>query len=126
MVSKTRKRKVTKTCRVSEDSVWGKNPKLERFWGDLASGKTVVVVYNDKTHEHISLPNRTTKKYHTVLAEFEEDPTIAAVLSSNMSQDAYELYLYPKAKKASVEEVIRHYTKYFKPLMPGDKLRVPF
>jgi hypothetical protein len=126
MVSKTRKRTRTRKCPVSSTSVWGKNPALERFWGDLASGKRVVVVYTDGKHNHIQLPNRTTKKYQTVFAEFEEDPTIAAVLSSNMSQDAYELFLYPKAKKASVEEVIRHYTKYFKPMMPGEKLRIPF
>ena len=53
------------------------------------------------------------------------DNTIVAVLSSNPSQDAYEVYLYPKAKDKSVKYVIEHYTRYFKPITAGEKLRVP-
>ena len=45
---------------------------------------------------------------------FNDDENIIAILSSNMSQDAYEVYLYPKAKDKSVEYVIKNYKKYFK------------
>jgi hypothetical protein len=124
----TRTRKVSK--RVLEmwndpDTVWGKNPELEYFWGDLASQKKVVLIYKDKTHKYINLPNRTTKKYKSIMNEFEEDDNVVAILSSNRSQDAYEQYLYPKAKSKSVDYVIKHYNTYFKPILPGDKLRVP-
>jgi hypothetical protein len=124
----TRTRKVSK--RVLEmwndpDTVWGKNPELEYFWGDLASQKKVVLIYKDKTHKYINLPNRTTKKYKSIMNEFEEDDNVVAILSSNRSQDAYEQYLYPKAKSKSVDYVIKHYTTYFKQILPGDKLRVP-
>lgn len=53
---------------------------------------------------------------------FDADPNIVAVLSSNMSQDAYELYLYPKARNNTVEYVIQNYKKFFKSLgsMPAD------
>jgi len=125
---KKKTRKVSK--RVLEmwadpDTVWGKNPELEEFWRDLASGKKVVLVYKDKTHEFVNLPNRTTKKYDTVFNGFMEDDNVVAIISSNMSQDAYEVFLYPKAKGKSVDYVIKHYTTYFKPIVPGDKLRVP-
>ena len=107
------------------ETVWGKNPELEYFWADLASGKKVVLIYKDKTHKYVNLPNRTTKKYKSTLNEFQEDTNIIAILSSNPSQDAYEQYLYPKAKSKSVDYVIKHYNTYFKPILPGDKLRVP-
>jgi ABC-type bacteriocin/lantibiotic exporter with double-glycine peptidase domain len=107
------------------ETVWGKNPELEYFWADLASGKKVVLIYKDKTHKYVNLPNRTTKKYKSTLNEFQEDTNIIAILSSNPSQDAYEQYLYPKAKSKSVDYVIQHYNTYFKPILPGDKLRVP-
>jgi len=124
----TRTRKVSK--RVLEmwndpDTVWGKNPELEYFWGDLASQKKVVLIYEDKTHKYVNLPNRTTKKYQSIMNEFKEDDNVVAILSSNRSQDAYEQYLYPKAKSKSVDYVIKHYNTYFKPILPGDKLRVP-
>jgi len=106
-------------------TVWGKNPELEKFWGDLASQKKVVLIYKDGTHKHVVLPNMKTKKYQATMAQFEEDKDIVAVLSSNMSQDAYELYLYPKAKDNSVEYVIKNYKKFFKPIDKDAKLRVP-
>lgn len=128
MAGKRKTRKLSK--RVAEmqkdpKTVWGKNPELERFWGDLASGKKVVVIYKDKTHKYVNLPNIKSKKYQSTLNGFQEDSNVVAVLSSNASQDAYEQYLYPKAKAKTVEYVISHYTSYFKPLGPGDKLRVP-
>ena len=107
------------------ETVWGKNPDLEHFWSNLASEKCVVVIYKDKTHKYVNLPKRGTKKYKDIYAGFDTDTNIVAVLSSNMSQDAYEQYLYPKAKDKTVEYVIKHYSKYFKPIVSGAKLRVP-
>lgn len=107
------------------DTVWGKNPELESFWGILASGKKAVIIYKDKEHKYVNLPNRTTKKYESMMNEFKEDMNVVAILSSNPSQDAYEQYLYPKAKNKSVSYVIKHYNTYFKPIVPGEKLRVP-
>ena len=45
---------------------------------------------------------------------FDKDPDIVAVLTSYRSQDAYELHLFPKAKDATVEDVIKHYKKFFR------------
>jgi hypothetical protein len=53
-----------------------------------------------------------------VFDAFDDDPNIVAVLSSNLSQDAYEVFLYPKAGDKSVEYVIKNYKKYFKSLRP--------
>ena len=128
MAGKRKTRKLSKrVVEMQKDpsSVWGKNPELERFWGELASGKKVVVIYKDKSHKQVNLPNIKTKKYQSTLNGFQEDQNVVAVLSSNASQDAYELFLYPKAKAKSVDYVITHYSTYFKPLAPGDKLRVP-
>jgi hypothetical protein len=128
MVDKKKTRKVSKrVLKMLKDpeTVWGKNPGLEKFWSNLASEKSVVLIYKDKTHKHVNLPKRGTKKHQTIYTEFNEDKNIVAVLSSNQSQDAYEQYLYPKAKDKSVEYVIKNYTRYFKPIVSGDKLRIP-
>ena len=106
------------------ETVWGKNKELEKFWSDLASGKNVVVIYKDKTYKYVKVPNRYTKKYKTFFTDFDNDSNILAILSSILSQDAYELYLYPKAKDKSVDYVIKNYTKYFKPINNTTKLRV--
>ncbi len=105
-------------------TVWGKNPELEAFWGDLASQKKVVLIYKNSV-KHVNMPNMKTKKYGDMMAEFEGDDEVLAILSSNMSQDAYEQYLYPMAKDKSVDYVVKNYKKYFKPIMNGAKLRVP-
>ena len=125
---KRKTRKVSK--RVMEmqndpDTVWGKHPKLEEFWRNLASGKKVLLIFKDKSHKYVALPNRMTKKYESMLNGFREDSSVVAILSSNPSQDAYEQYLYPKAKSKTVDYVIAHYATYFKPIVSGDKLRVP-
>jgi hypothetical protein len=108
------------------NNVWGKAKELEKFWSDLSSGKNVVIIYKHKSHKYITLPNRHTKKYKSFLNDSDNDPNILSVLSSNMSQDAYELYLYPKAKSQSVTNVIKNYTKYFKPINSTSKLSVPY
>lgn len=107
------------------ETVWGKNPELESFWSNLASQKYVVLIYKDKSHTYLNLPKIGTKKYQSIFNEFDIDTDILAVLSSNASQDAYEQYLYPQAKDKSVEYVIKHYSKYFKPIVSGAKLLVP-
>ena len=102
------------------NNVWGKNKPLEEFWRSLASGKKVVLIEKGGKHKIFNMPtgkmtNR--KMYNT----FDDDPNITAVLSSNLSQDAYEVYLYPKAKDKSVEYVIKNYKKYFKLVGPMPK-----
>ena len=94
------------------NTVWGKNKPLEELWESLASGKKVVLIDKNGKHKIFDMPtgkmtNR--KMYNT----FDDDPNIVAVLSSNLSQDAYEVYLYPKAKDKTVEYVIKNYKKYF-------------
>ena len=108
------------------ETVWGKNKELEKFWSDLASGKYVVIIYKDKTHKNVKVPNIHTKKYKTFFTDFDNDSNILAILASTLSQDAYELYLYPKAKNKSVDYVIKNYTKYFKPINNTSKFRVPY
>lgn len=108
----------------SNDSVWGKNPALQRFWEELASGKSVVLMHKDGSYTNHKMPKRWSKRYYTLLTEFENDPTITAVLTSNMSQDAYEQYLYPKAKQNTVAYVLQHYKRFFKTISET-KLRVP-
>jgi len=128
MVLRNKTRKVSKRVLEMWDdpaTVWGKNPQLEKFWGDLASQKKVVLIHKDGSSKYVSMPNWKTKKYQDLMAQFQEDKNIVAILSSNLSQDAYELYLYPKAKEKSVDYVIKNYKKFFKPISPGDKMRVP-
>jgi hypothetical protein len=130
MVSKKTRKRTKVSKRVLEmwndpETVWGKNKELEKFWGQLASGKKVVLIYKDKTHKYVNEPKRFTKKHETMFNEFKEDNNILAILSSPQSQDAYEQYLYPKAKDKSVNYVIEHYTKYFKPITAGEKLWIP-
>jgi hypothetical protein len=120
--NRTMKRRKNKSARVlameaDPESVWGKNKPLERFWQDLASGRKVVLIKKNGTHEMHTMPKST----HDYLSEehqkqydtFEKDPDIVAVLTSYRSQDAYELHLYPKAKDATVEYLIKHYTRFF-------------
>jgi len=95
-------------------SVWGKNKPLEKFWQGLASDKYVVVIYKNGKHKYVKPPNSSTQKSTNFYNELDENKEIKAVLSSNQSQDAYEIYLYPKAKDNSVEHVIKNYKKYFK------------
>jgi hypothetical protein len=126
MVRKTRKvsKRVLKMLDDPE-TVWGKNPALEKFWGILSSGKEVVLIYKNGTSKHVNMPKRFGKKHEIMMKSFDEDADVVAVLSSNPSQDAYEQYLYPKAKDKSVEYVIKNYKKYFKPIVAGQKMRVP-
>lgn len=125
-VTKKANHTVKKSKRVLEmesdpTTVWGKNKPLEAWWRSLASGKKVVLIDKNGKHKTVTMPTgktRVSKMYNT----FDDDPSIVAVLSSNLSQDAYEVFLYPKAKDNTVEHVITNYKKYFKPdLMPAQK-----
>ena len=107
--------------RKDPNTVWGKNRSLEKFWSEL-SNKYVVVIYKDGKHKYINLPNRKSKKYKYLFDEFDNDNNIIAVLSRPLSQDSYELGLYPKAKDKTVEYVIQNYTKYFKPIIIPKKI----
>ena len=121
MKNKTKKSKRRMEMEADLESVWGKNKPLEEFWRELASGKKVVLV--DKNGEHTMFTMPTGKMTRRkIFNTFDDDPNIVAVLSSNLSQDAYEVFLYPKAKDKSVEYVIKNYKKYFKSLgpMPDD------
>jgi hypothetical protein len=73
------------------ESVWGKNKPLEKFWKSLASGKYVVVIYKNGNNKYVKLPN-SNKKITNIYNEFDDNKEIEAV-----SRDSYELYLYPKA-----------------------------
>ena len=125
MGAKTMKNKPKKSIRVlkmEEDpnTVWGKNKPLQKFWEELASGKKVVLIYKTSGYKIFNMPNgeMTRRKLYN---DFDDDDNIVAVLSSNMSQDAYQVYLYPKAKDKSVEYVIKNYNKYFKSAGPMPK-----
>ena len=120
MPAKTRKvskKLAAKKLFMEEESVWGKNKPLESFWQSLASGKKVVVVYKDGKYKFVNIANAKTK-FKAQYDGLDADADVAAVLSSNMSQLAYEMHLYPKAKDKSVDEVIKNYKKYFKLMGP--------
>lgn len=128
MAPKNKTRKASKRVKEmlsDQTTVWGKNPALEKFWGSLASGKKVVLIHKNGTNTHVTLPKMTSAKYQPTLAEFDNNKDIVAVLSSNQSQDSYEVYLYPKAKDKTVDYVIKNYKKYFKPIVKGAKMMVP-
>jgi len=111
----------------SDNSVWGKNKPLEQLWRKLASGKKVVVIYATRTHRIVDVP-ASKPEMKKFFDECDSDPNIVAVLSSNMSQDAYEVFLYPKARDSSVQSVIYNYNKYFKSSgpMPADMVKSGF
>lgn len=116
--NKTKSKSKSKSKRVKEmESVWGKNKPLEEWWRQLASGNKVVLVERNGGHKMHTMPTGK-MAVRKAFNAFDDDPDIVAVLSSNMSQDAYEAHLYPKAKGKSVEHVIKHYKKYFKSAGP--------
>jgi hypothetical protein len=123
---KAKTRRVGRVGRVVElgtdvmygESIWGKNKPLEKFWRSLASGKKVVLIQKTGGHKIFTMPTgkMTARKMFNT---FDDDPNIVAVLSSNLSTDAYEVFLYPKAGDKSVEYVIKNYKKYFKSIGPA-------
>lgn len=108
---KSKKSKKSKLVNEDEESVWGKNKKLETFWRTLAKGEKVVVIKKNTDYSIITLQKKNVAEH---LSKLNHDPNVVAILSSFMSQDAYELYLYPKAQDSSVEHVIKNYKTFFK------------
>jgi len=53
--SNTKKYKPLK-LEIDTESVWGKNKKLEQFWGKLASGEELILVYTNGKTEKIIMP----------------------------------------------------------------------
>jgi hypothetical protein len=120
--TKAKTRRVGRVVEVGTDdaygeNIWGKNKPLEDFWRSLASGKKVVLIQKTGGHKIFTMPTGKVAALK-IFDTFDDDPNIVAVLSSNLSQDAYEVFLYPKAKDKSVEYVIKNYKKYFKPMGP--------
>jgi hypothetical protein len=100
------------------ESIWGKNKPLEKFWRSLASGKKVVLIQKTGGHKIFTMPTGKMAALK-IFDTFDDDPKIVAVLSSNLSTDAYEVFLYPKARDKSVEYVIKNYKKFFKSVGPA-------
>jgi hypothetical protein len=126
--SRTTAKKSKRVMEMEADptTVWGKNKPLEKFWQELASGKKVVLITKKDgsgggggggsiSSRIVTMPTSPAADKKQYI-EFDEDPNIIAILSSNLSQDAYEVHLYPKAKDKSVEYVIKNYKKFFKPM----------
>jgi len=123
---KTKPRKYNKSSSkrvIPSTSVWGKNKPLEKFWRHLTMN--VVVLYKNGSHKYISLPSQQTKKYKNLFDNFDNDDNVVAVLTSPLSQDAYELGLYPKANDKTVDFVIKNYQNYFKPLSLPKQTNAP-
>jgi predicted Fe-Mo cluster-binding NifX family protein len=93
------------------------NTSLEKFWNKLASGKVIVVIYDSGNYKIISLPSNR-KSALNKLKEYAEDDNVKAILTSNMSYEAYEL-LEKKSKRyghqGDVIQILTNYRKYFKP-----------
>ncbi len=119
--NKTKKSKRILEMEADSNSVWGKNKPLEKFWRSLASGEKVVLIQKTGGHKMFTMPTGKVARLK-IFNTFDDDPNIVAVLSAPLSQDAYEVFLYPKAGDKSVEYVIKNYKKYFKPIgpMPAD------
>lgn len=99
------------------ESIWGKNKPLEKLWRSLASGEKVVLIQKTGGHKMFTMPTGKMAA-RKIFNTFDDDPNIVAVLSAPLSQDAYEVFLYPKAGDKSVEYVIKNYKKYFKSIRP--------
>ena len=115
-----------KALKKDQESVWGKNKLLEKFWQKLASGKEAVIIYTNGIHKITVLPSERKSRF-VKFNEFDNNPEIKAVLISNQSTDSYEL-LYKKAKNKKVNEVIKNYKTYFKSsgITPPDLIQQGF
>jgi hypothetical protein len=98
----------------NDNIIRNKNKKLYKFWLDLANTKHSVFVYNDKKYKIIR------KNIGEEQEKAEINNNVIAILDSGPSFDAYR-ELYRKAKNKSVEEVIKHYKKYFNEGSSGKK-----
>jgi hypothetical protein len=105
---------------------------LKSFWENLSSGKIIIVIDSKGNDKYVKLPSNR-KAAIMKLKMYTEDPTIIAVLTSNMSYEAFEK-LQKKAIKYGhnkPKDIIKHYKKYFRTLKPytdsmDSKLYYPF
>jgi len=98
---------------------WGKNPKLEKFWRELASGKKVIIVYNNDKIENYNMP-KTKNAAHKKYIELLNNNEIKAIITSGQSSDIYEA-LYKRVKNKSPQEIIKNYKKYLWQYESGEK-----
>jgi len=115
---KQRYRRIPYGTDVKKDIIWGKNKKLESFWGKLASGKQIVLVYTNGESKTLMMPKAqpaASNKYK----ELEQDNTIKAIITSAQSSESYE-GLYKRVKQKTPEEVVNKYNKYL--INYGDKI----
>ena len=98
---------------------WGKNPKLEKFWRELASGKKVIIVYNNDKIENYNMP-KTKNAAHKKYIELLNNNEIKAIITSGQSSDTYEA-LYKRVKNKSPQEIIKNYKKYLWQYESGEK-----
>ena len=101
------------------ESVWGKNKKLEEFWRKLASGKEVVLVYENDKKQIYTMPKTHTAKSNKY-KELENDNNIKAIITSAQSSDVYEA-LYKKVKNKTPQGILKNYRKYLINYGNGDK-----
>ena len=116
------KRKISKRWRKVEkdsESAWGKNRKLEEFWRKLASGKEVVLVYENDKKQIYTMPKTHTAKSNKY-KELENDNNIKAIITSAQSSDVYEA-LYKKVKNKTPQGILKNYRKYLINYGNGDK-----
>jgi len=119
--NKSQKKKSKRLIKLEkvQESVWGKNKKLEEFWRKLASGKEIILIYNIGKIEKFKMPkthNAGSKK----IKEFEENTNIKAIITSAMSSDTYES-LFKKAYNKTPNEIIKDYKKYLTNYGNNDK-----
>ena len=101
------------------ESVWGKNKNLEKFWTKLASGKELILIYNDNKVVNFKMP-KTRQAISNKYTELENDENIKAIITSAQSSDTYES-LYKKVKNKKPEEIIKNYKKYLTNYGNNDK-----
>jgi hypothetical protein len=117
--SKTKKSKRLLKLEKDPENVWGKNKNLEEFWRKLASGKEVILVYNNDKIVKFMMP-KTHPSLSNKYKELENDNNIKAIITSAQSSDSYEL-LYKKVKNKTPDEVIKNYKKYLTNYGNNDK-----
>lgn len=115
---KTSKKQRNRRVSYGTDIIWGKNKKLESFWGKLASGKQIVVVYTNGKSKTLTMP-KTQPAAANKYKELEQNNTIKAIIASSQSSDSYEA-LYKRVKQKAPEEVVKNYNKYL--INYGDKI----
>ena len=121
---KSQKKKSKRMMKLESDpdTVWGKRPELEEFWGKLASGKEVLlIVKGEKKPVKYIMPKPGGQGWRNKYKELEEDENNVAIITSAQSTDTYES-LYVNAKGKSPQYILDHYKKYlFNSGQKGDK-----